>query len=79
MYRVYAYVEYFGDYMVDENLQLRDFSYPYECIWYSSLDSIIERVGLDSQIHNYTASIYDANTEELVAEGRGKNLCKIVK
>ena len=77
MYRVYAYVEYFGDYMVDENLELRDFSYPYECIWDLSLNSIIERVGLDSQIHNYIVSIYDANTDELVAEGRGKNLCKI--
>ena len=76
MYRVYAYVEYFGDYMVDEELRLHDFSYPYECIWNLSLDKIIEIVGLDSQIHNYVASIYDVETEKLVAEGRGKNLCK---
>ncbi len=79
MYKVYAYIENFGAYMVDENLEWHDFSYPYECIWNLSLDSIIERVGLDSQIHNYVASIYDAETEELVAEGRGKKLCKIVK
>lgn len=41
------------------------------------LDKIIEIIGLDSNEYNYYVTIYDFKTDKKVAEGRGKNLCKI--